>query len=461
MKTLGITQSVCPQCRLLIPAKIEAENDSIFFRKFCPQHGESRSFIRRGLNEYLSAHRYVKPAWQPREFAGDDAKPCPEGCGFCSRHEQHLCMPIIEITSRCNMACPVCIVDAGRCWDMSVNQFSTVLDGLLQAEGQVDVLNLSGGEPLIHPAIMDIVDTAANREGIVRVSISTNGRELLKRPDLLQSLAQRDVVISLQFDGFDDEAYKLLRNEPLVTEKREILAALEQANISTSLTMTLAGGINEAELPGMVEYLFGHDHVVSLMIQPMAFAGRGARMVGQVERLTIPDVIRLLDGCGHPAVRDGDFVPLPCSHPLCFSLGFYLRLNDGGTVSVGRMLDTPKLLDSIANRGLFGLDGQEFDRLREMVYELWSGPAGSAPDTEAVMETLSGILREISDGYACFDPKKAFSLTERRINSIFIHAFQDPDTFDLARVRRCCNAYPQPDGSLIPACVHNVLKRQS
>ena len=159
-------------------------------------------------------------------------------------------------------------------------------------------------------------------------------------------------------------------------------------------------------------------------------------------------------------MRSEDFVPLPCSHPLCFSLAFYLRLNDGGTVSVGQMLDAPKLLDSIANRGLFGLDGQEFDRLREMVYDLWSGPAGSAPDTEAVMETLSDILREISTGCACFDPRKAFSLTERHINSIFIHAFQDADTFDLARVRRCCNAYPQADGSLIPACVHNVIKRQ-
>ena len=43
--------------------------------------------------------------------------------------------------------------------------------------------------------------------------------------------------------------------------------------------------------------------------------------------------------------------------------------------------------------------------------------------------------------------------------SIFIHAFQDAETFDLARARRCCNAYPQPDGSLMPACVYNVLRR--
>ena len=52
-----------------------------------------------------------------------------------------------------------------------------------------------------------------------------------------------------------------------------------------------------------------------------------------------------------------------------------------------------------------------------------------------------------------------FTLFERRVKSVFIHAFQDAETFDLARVRRCCQAYPQPDGSLVPACVRNVLRR--
>ena len=52
------------------------------------------------------------------------------------------------------------------------------------------------------------------------------------------------------------------------------------------------------------------------------------------------------------------------------------------------------------------------------------------------------------------------TVAERRIKSIFIHAFQDVETFDLSRVRRCCQAYPQPDGRLIPICVHNVLRRK-
>jgi uncharacterized radical SAM superfamily Fe-S cluster-containing enzyme len=459
MKTLGMTQSVCPKCRALVPARVEAENDSVYFRKFCREHGETRSLIRRGVEDYLATQRYVKPAWMPKEFNGDESKPCPEGCGFCSRHEQHLCMPIIEITARCNMSCPACIASAGEGENMPLGDFSNLLDKLLAAEGQVDVLNLSGGEPLLHPAILDIVDEAIGRTGIVRVSISTNGRIFLSNPDLLMALAQRDVVIALQFDGFDDDAYITLRGERLAEEKRKILDLLEHVDISTSLTMTLAGGVNETELSSVVDYLFTHEHVVSLMIQPLAFVGRGETLAEQASRLTIPDVISLLDSSDNPAVHQKDFTPLPCSHPLCFSLAFYLRTIDGGTTSLSQLLDASSLMDSITNRGLFGLDDDAFEHLREMVYDLWSGPAGAAPDTQAVLETLSGILREISTGCACFDPRKAFTLTERRINSIFIHAFQDAETFDLARVRRCCNAYPQPDGTLLPVCVHNVLRR--
>ena len=94
--------------------------------------------------------------------------------------------------------------------------------------------------------------------------------------------------------------------------------------------------------------------------------------------------------------------------------------------------------------------------MKDMIYELWSGPAGAAPDGEAVMRTLRGILDEMAAGGSI--AARRLRCTERRVKSIFIHAFQDAETFDLARVRRCCNAYPQPDGRLMPACVRNVLR---
>ena len=456
MNTLGITQSVCPTCRALVPAKVVA-GEKVFFHKFCPACGPSEALVGSDVEAYLSAQRYVKPAWRPRTFAGNSRRPCPEGCGFCDRHEQHVCLPIIEITSRCDLACPICIADAGRPWDMSLQELRGILDALLEAEGQIDVLNLSGGEPLLHPKLLDVLDEVATREKIIRPSLSTNGLALLDRPELIRRLHERNVCVSLQLDGFSQRPYEVLRGRKLLDEKLRILELLEAEGITTSLTMTAARGVNDDQFPAMLEYLFSHDHVVSLMVQPIAFAGRGEALADRTLRLTIHDVVEALGAAGHPAVSAEDFAPLPCSHPLCFMLAFYLVLDEGGAVSLNRLVGASTLLDAVSNRTIFGLDPDEYERLQDLVYELWSGPAARAPDAEAVTRTLRGILRELSCG--CFDAQKAFTLAERRVKSVFIHAFQDADTFDLARARRCCNAYPQPDGTLMPGCVYNVLRR--
>lgn len=457
MKTLGVTESTCNVCCQIVPTKVVTDGLDVYFEKFCAEHGPTSNLVQRDLQNYLKTQRYVKPAWIPNEYSGKSDIPCPQGCGFCDRHEQHLCMPIVEITSRCDLACPICIVDAGGEWDMTVEEFRNLIDKLIHAEGQIDVLNLSGGEPLIHPNLLEIVDVALSRPEIVRVSVSTNGLALICRSDLLHQLHKRNVVISLQFDGFNDKAYQVLRGRSLLKEKLDILDTLAEIGISTSLTVTVAGGINDDQFPRILEYLFSQPHIVSMMIQPISFAGRGMNLAGQMQRLTIPDVIKLLDGAGDLRVCASDFVPLPCSHPLCFCLAYYLMLNDGGAISLNQLVDASRMMDSLANRTIFGLDSEEHDNLKDMIYEMWSGPAGTAPDSEAVMKTLRVILDEISG--SGFEPRKAFTVAERHIKSIFIHAFQDVETFDLSRVRRCCQAYPQPDGKLIPVCVHNVLGR--
>ncbi len=458
MRMLGVTHSVCETCRAIVPSKVVEQGGDVFFEKFCPEHGSSRSRVRADVEDYLRTLRNVKPAWVPREFAGTTTAPCPNGCGFCSRHEQHLCMPIVEITSRCDLACPVCLVDAGRPWDMSLAEFDRLLDRLIAAERQIDVLNLSGGEPLLHPELPAFVDAALARAEIVRVSISTNGLTLLARPDLVRRLQQQRAVVSLQFDGLSDRAYRVLRGRPLCPEKLRILDLLGDANLSTSLTMTLAGGVNDDQVSAVLDCLFSRPHVVSLMIQPLAFAGRGRQLATIAERVTIPEVVQLLGEASPAIVRPEDFSALPCSHPLCFSLAYYLVLDGGGTISLSRLMDAPQRLDVLANRTVFGLDEEEHERMKDMIYDLWSGDVGLCPCmTERVLKTLRSMLDAMPSGR--FEPRRAFTSTERRIKTIFIHAFQDAETFDLARVRRCCNGYPQPDGTVMPACAYNVRGR--
>jgi uncharacterized radical SAM superfamily Fe-S cluster-containing enzyme len=464
METLGQTTSTCEHCRALVPAKVESDGRAVFFRKFCRDHGECLVRIHSAVAEYQRAQRFVKPAWVPRAFDGRAALGCPHDCGFCTRHEQHLCMPIVEITTRCDLACPVCLRSAGgggAAWDISRSEFQRILARLLETEAQIDVLNLSGGEPLLHPEVLTLVDEALAHPEIVRVSLSTNGLALLARPQLVAELRRRNVVVSLQFDGWDDRIYEALRGRGLSSEKREILACLESHDVTTSLTMTLAGGVNDHAVAEVIEEWRRRENVVSLMIQPVAFVGRAARFRDTWGRLSIPDVVRLVGRAGVPSIREEDFLPLPCSHPLCFSLSFYLVLEDGRLMSVSRLADAGTVLDCLSNRVVFGLDEGEHALLKRWIYELWSGPVGAVPEGTGVLRTLKGLLKAIapSTGEGCcgFDARRVFEGAERAVKSIFIHAFQDPDTFDLARVRRCCQAYPQPDGRLLPACVRNVM----
>lgn len=461
MQNLGITQSICGECHKIIPAKVIADDNKVYFHKFCPDHGRDKQLIYTDVDFYLQAQRSVKPALMPLEFSGNHTLPCPQGCGFCSRHEQHLCLPIVEITSRCDLQCPICIADAGDDWDMTVDEFDHIINTLIRAERQIDVINLSGGEPLLHPHLLEIVDHALAHSEIIRASISTNGLMLLKNPSIVQELKKRDVVIALQFDGYDDRTYEILRGCKLVKQKVAILDLLVSAGVSVSLTYTAAGGINTdpSEISRVLELLFSNPSIISMMIQPLSFAGRGDKLKTHIEKISIPDIIRLLDKAGNNRIKASDFAPLPCSHPLCFSLAYYLMHEGGNSVSLNQLIEPSQLMDTLANKTIFGLDDQESERMKDMIYQLWSGSSDTAPCACTVMKTLRTILDQMNR--SGFQPRQAFMLGQKHIKSIFIHAFQDAGCFDLSRVRRCCQGYAQPDGRIIPACVHNVLGRKN
>jgi uncharacterized radical SAM superfamily Fe-S cluster-containing enzyme len=87
------------------------------------------------------------------------------------------------------------------------------------------------------------------------------------------------------------------------------------------------------------------------------------------------------------------------------------------------------------------------------VYELWSGPAALTPDSQKALTAVRRLLAAATAGG--YSPRHALTVAERAVKSIFIHQFMDPETFDLARARKCCQVYPQRDGRMLPVCVRN------
>lgn len=452
------TRSLCPLCRELIDAKVIFRDGRVYFRKFCPDHGFSEALICSDSDWYLRSLSIIKPGTIPLHFSTEMEKGCPEDCGLCPDHQQHTCLPIIEITDACNLECPICLVHNRNRYFMTLEEYQAIIDGLILCEGTLDLINLSGGEPTIHPQFFQMVDMSIRSE-IMRVTLSSNGLRIARDERFAAELAERDVVLSLQLDGFRPETHIALRGSDLTEIKGMALEKLKSYQIPTSITMTLAKGVNEGEVGKILQYTLENEHVLSIMFQPAAYTGLRGRHFPRPdgERITIPDVISLIADQSNGLLETSDFTSLPCSHPVCFALTYLLKLDDGSFVPIPRLVDVEQYLDIIKNRAIMGLEKESFEAIKDSVYRLWSS-AGLVPDSEKVLRTIRDVLREISS-IGTFSPKEVLRLGEKRVKSILIHAFMDEDTFDISRAMKCCDQYPLPDGRLMPCCVYNTIYR--
>ena len=280
---LTSTQSVCRECRKPVSAHLFSDETGVWLQKSCPEHGTQTARIYGDARAYRELGHFHRKASIPLAFE-TTAMGCPDSCGLCPEHEQHVCLPILEITDHCNWDCPICLVNNPGTYHRTREEVASVLDGLIRSEGQVDVLNLSGGEPTLNPHFRQIIEECASRKEILRVSVSTNGSVLVRDEDLLRFLAAHRVIVSLQFDGARDDIYLSLRGRPVLEEKLGLIDLCQERGVSMSLTATVAGGINDRAIRDVADLLFQREHILSAMFQPAAYTGSAGIPAGEFRK---------------------------------------------------------------------------------------------------------------------------------------------------------------------------------
>lgn len=445
------TTSICPVCGTLVPARIMERDGRIVLEKLCPSDGMSCVVICSDPEWYRLSRSYVKPGQAPLEKPDAAFAGCPNSCGLCQEHRQHTCLPVIEITSDCDLECPVCLKEPDDCCHMSPFEYVSVLERLIACEGEVPVINLSGGEPTLHPDFAELIRISAE-SGVMQTTVSTNGVRMHADRGLRDLFRSTGTIAALQFDGFDPDAYRVLRGKDLSRQKLELIEMFEAEGVRYSLTATLMRGVNDHEITAITDFFF-RSGAMSLMFQPAAFTGRAAAMSGRGGRLTIPDVVKDVEKSSF--VREGDFNPLPCSHYSCFALSYHVLLEDEVFMSLKDFLGCDDYLNIIANRTLPGLDKDGYELIRDRICGFWSA-ADSSADNERVLRRIRHILRELSS--TPFSPRRVFELGSASMKGVFIHQFMDRDTFDLGRLMKCCNHYPQKDGRMVPMCSRNIFR---
>ncbi len=447
---LGTTQSLCPECLALVPAKIIVKGKRVYFRKRCPTHGVREDFVCSDVAHY-DQMQYSLPGKVPAEMGVEPDKGCPYDCGLCTEHEQHTCIGLVEVTSSCNLRCPMCFASSGPGGShLSFDECVRAIDRLVAVEGRAEVLQLSGGEPTLHPDFLQVLDYAVSRP-IDIVMVNTNGIRLAHDEALLDAIAEHGprVEVYLQFDGFDEAGSQALRGERLAATKLKTIEALGRRGIKTSLVCTLQPGVNDHEIGAIVEFGVARPWITGISFQPATYSGRHVLPEDLERRITFPDVIRAIEAQTGGMFREDDFMPLPCAHPNCHSLTYAFR-TEGRVVPLLRFIDARKHLDILANGILFTRN-----RARQLIerYLTQSGCGiGCFPEVEE-----PGAWAASSEFFA---RAIAEELAQSDMFRITVTSFLDAYNFDVRRLMKCCIHHVLPSGHVIPFCAYNVLYRE-
>ena len=462
---LGLTQSLCPECLEVVPAKIVVRDNRVYFLKKCPVHGAREDYVCSDASHY-DRLEYAVPGKVPPVFGTDAKEGCPKDCGLCEEHEQHTCIGLIEITSSCNLRCPMCYASSGPGGThLSFEEVTRSIDRLVEVEGGAEVVQLSGGEPTIHPDFERILDYACAQR-IDLVMINSNGIRFATDPELVAAVAKhkKRLEVYLQFDSFEDAAQEALRGATLVDKKLEAVEALGRAGIRVILVCTLQPGLNDHEIGKIVRYGAERPWVTGVSFQPATYSGRHVLPEVLEKRITFPDVVRAIAAQTEGMFRESDFIPLPCAHPNCHTLTYAFRTG-GEVLPLTRFIDPRAHIDLLAN-GITYTRPRARQIVEEYLTKIGCVDGDGKCDSvetflaqQAKAPGTAGALNLSGPAADFFRRALAEELGPEHVFRITITSFLDAYNFDVRRVMKCCIHHVLPSGHVIPFCAYNVLYR--
>ncbi|HTZ81238.1 MAG TPA: radical SAM protein [Stellaceae bacterium] len=441
---LGQTTSLCEICLALVPAKILQEGESVFYQKRCAEHGVQKTLVSTEARYWKRCRDFLKPGDVPLKFHTRIDRGCPYDCGLCPDHEQHSCLALLEVNETCNLSCPTCFAGSSPALtgNRSLVEIERMLDLLVESEGQPDLLQISGGEPTIHPQILHIL-RAARARPIRHLMLNTNGIRIANDPGFVADLAEmkRGFEVYLQFDALSKEALQTIRGVDLRRVRERALENLEEAGISTTLVCVIRKGVNDREIGEVLRHAQGWSCVRGVTFQPVQDAGRNEGYDPAVNRIVLSEIRRaIIDQWS--VFGEDDLIPLPCN-PDAISIGYGLRAGSE-VVPVTRLFPQEVLVQQAPNAVTF--EGRP--EMRKLLIELLSLSCAGQQSANVLQEVLCCLpLVEVPA-----------SLGYDRVFRVTVVSFLDRFNFCLAGVKRSCIHFVTPD-RIIPFDTYNMFHR--
>jgi len=427
-----------------IDAKIIFQNNNVYLLKSCKDHGSEKALIATDIEYYKKCRNYLKPSDLPKKFNTPVKYGCPYDCGLCTDHEQHSCVSLIEITDRCNLTCPTCYAGSSPTYGRhrTLDEVKRMFNIIVENEGEPDIVQISGGEPTIHPQFFEILDYAKTLP-IRHIMINTNGIKIANDDQFVTRLNEYmpGIEIYLQFDSFKQNVLKKLRGEDLRNKRDKALEKLNHFNIHTTLVATIERGQNDDEAGSIIDFALQQQCVRGVTFQPTQFAGRVENFDPFTDKYTLTEIRQdILDQTDVFAAND--ILPVPCN-PDSIAMAYALKLN-GIVQPLTSLLNPDVLLNSSGNTILYE---QDKNLQKEMIKVFSTSQTGNT-----LTKNLNTLL-------CCLPKISAPNLSYENIFRVIILKFMDAYDFDVRSVKKSCVHIVNKDGRIIPFETMNLFYR--
>ena len=474
MPEIDRTTTICPECKLIIEGILYKDIDNVMIRKQCPEHG---LFIEKYWEDYDLYMKMKKYNYNGRGIDNPNylnkGENCPFDCGMCERHKSHTGLANVVLTNRCHLSCWYCFFYAKSgepIYEPNIEEIDKLFINLRnQKPIPANALQLTGGEPTMHPKIVEIVALAKKR-GFAQIQLNTTGINIGFNPELALNLRDAGInTLYMSFDGVSKRA-----NPKNHWEIPFILKAVRKAGIGIVLVPTVIRSINDNELGSMINFgLNNIDIVRAVNLQPVSLVGRMPKRQRQTQRITIPGTIKKIEEQTNGDISKEDWFSVPCigditkfleaasqSYKYDLSIHFacgtgtYLFLdNDNKVIPITRFLDVAGLVEYL-KQSYNEMDGKP-RIIRKAMALKYIPKIASFIDKTKQPKSINALSLLTS----IFAKRTFNSLAKFQMKTLFlgIMHFQDEYTYDIKRVEKCDIHYALPDGEILPFCTFNVL----
>jgi uncharacterized radical SAM superfamily Fe-S cluster-containing enzyme len=347
---------------------------------------------------------------------------------------------MVEVTNRCNMACPVCFSDADcLSSDVPVFKIKKYLRRLLNITETPIPIQISGGEPTMHSDLPEII-TCAKRMGYNNIELITNGVKIAQDPALLYELKEKGLTaVYLQFDGLSKKTHLKIRGRDMTAVRPQAVEAIRKAGLCCTLSMVVTRGVNEDEIGNTVQ--FGIDHID--VVRAISFQS-ATRFSGRFELndkyggFKIQELLNLIET--QTGVPTDSFLSEHLGHPGCNAMSLVFVVN-GKPEPLFKYIRQEDIVEFLKKDGRQKILGA-FAGKKDFFFRHLTSPAA---------------WKLIAKAAPLFG-NNPYNVLRRKHILLFAKSFMDQDVLDTGRVNCCCYAITGEKG-VFSFCAYNNLYR--